>query len=205
MIRVRILFGMSRFSDLELSEFTAFIVSCLTGNTNFQTPYPPLVNITSLRDLFDAAILTAEDGTRSDKARRDELRLELENAMILLASYVEDNCQNNEVILLSSGFGMHKMPELRALPTKPQSVKVKDGVQSGEVVVTYQKGLHATVHIARYTNDLNSGIWKISEPSSRGKIGIEDLEVGKNVWVQVKAVNSNGISGWSDPGVLLVR
>ena len=204
-MKVRISVGLRKLTDTTVSEFASHIVASLTGNTNYQNPYPVLANITTLNTQYMDALVKSVGGSKTDKSYKNELRAELKAAITLLSRYAEDNCQNNETILLSSGFALRKSNTAIALPAVPENVLVKDGNLSGEVKVTYGKTARAKSYLARYTVDLNSGIWKFSNSSTRTKIGISDLEVGKVIWVQVRAVNSAGYSEWSNPTALIVR
>ena len=202
MKKVKISAGISGLTDPELSEKTAKVVACMTGNTDFQTPYPSLANITTAEENFNAALVKANGGSKSDTEYKNEMRAILEDALMLLASYVEDNSQNIASILLSSGFDMRSTPVRGAVAEAPTNVAVKDGLLSGEAIVSFKGARYATGYIVRYAEDLVSGTWKYTEFSSKTKIGLSGLVVGKDVWVQVKSVNSNGISEWSDPAVL---
>ena len=204
MRKVKISAGISGITDPELSEKTAIVVASMTGNSDFQTPYPSLANITTAEENFNAALVKANGGSKSDTEHKNEMRAILEDALMLLASYVEDNCQNTASILLSSGFDMRSTPGKGAVAGAPTNLKVEDGSHSGEAIVSFKKALYATGYIVRYAEDLVSGTWKYTEFSSKTKIGLSGLVVGKDVWVQVKSVNANGVSDWSDAMLVLV-
>ena len=116
MKKLKISAGLTGLSDVELSEKTAFIIASLTGNTNYQTPYPTMPNMVTLLGNYQEALVTAEQGSMSDTEYKNELREALKNALTSLARYVVENCQDNKTIFLSSGFHLYSIPVKGILP-----------------------------------------------------------------------------------------
>ena len=202
MRKLKIVTGLTGLSDVEISGEAEVITSRMDGNTNFQTPYPTIANIITLNSNYSDAIVKAEHGNLSDTAHKNELREALINALNALAVWVELNCQDNETILLTSGFQLRSPVERNRQPLAPDQVKLIDGIQSGEVVLALKKPLYAIAFIARYTYDMAGGIWINTEPFTTSKYTIRGLEVGRDVWAQVKSINNNGISVWGQPVLL---
>ena len=204
MTKAKVFIGLAKQTDPELSEYTRGILDRMVGNTRFPTPNPTLPNMeTSLTD-FNEAVIAALEGNKNETILKNQKRKNLENALTLLGSYVEDNSDNDPGILTSSGFALWSAPK-KVDPATPTNLKLIDGPHSGEVIVSFKGSRAAITYLVRYTEDMTAGNWKLSDPFFKSKMTLQGLNVGKYIWVQVKALNKNGISEWSDPAVLMVR
>jgi hypothetical protein len=87
-------------------------------------------------------------------AIKNQLRALLIAELRLLASYVEDIGDNDEAVLLSSGFSIYGGPfPPRPLPDVPQNLRLSDGPLSGTVKARVNVVQFAVVYELRYTDD----------------------------------------------------
>ncbi|HEX3816994.1 MAG TPA: hypothetical protein VHW03_01760 [Chthoniobacterales bacterium] len=91
-----------------------FIIFCenvlmmMTGNTNYVSSFPSLVDVQAALDALKAANLAAQDRSITAIANRNQAREDLLGLMRSLAAWVQAHCQNNLAILLSSGFDANR-------------------------------------------------------------------------------------------------
>ncbi|QQS30151.1 MAG: fibronectin type III domain-containing protein [Sphingobacteriales bacterium] len=196
------------YADSLLITFVQALLAALTGNPNFATPSPTLAAITTLLNNFETAYANAAGGGKTLTAIKNQERASLIEGLRLLASYVEDNSANNEAIMLSSGFDIYGGPlNPRPLPEIPQNLRLSDGPLSGSVIAKVNKVEFAVVYELRYTEDDfgPDARWVQLSASTSTNMLISGLTPSKNIWVQVRSVNSKGYSEWSDPATIMVR
>lgn len=200
----KISIGFQKKSDAALALLTAKVITAMSGNVNFPTPSPTLAVITAASDAFDGALIAANGGGKIQTADKKQKRIILEAQLHLLASYVEDNSQGNETILLSSGFELQKTGT-SAPPEKPTDVAISDGAHSGEVVVKFTKPEKVICYVYRKATTADGlETAPSSEPFFTASFEISGLTTGETIWVAVKAYNRVGNSSWSDPATLSI-
>ena len=204
MTKVRISIGMDNMSDPELIELAADVSARLNGNLSFPTPYPPVANLDTAATNLINAVVAAHAGGKTETTFKNQKRMELLNVLTLLGSYVEDNSDNNAATLLSSGFGLRGEPTKHD-PVVPYDLRMKDGLHSGEAILSFKGSKYNLVYEVRYCEDMVLGNWKTTGAFTKKKKTLTGLNRGKDIWVQVRATNANGISEWSDPAVWMVR
>lgn len=128
----------------------------------------------------------------------------LESAIRLYASYVEDTI-NSESEVISLGFVIVAKRSSTGTPTSPTGVSIADSNLSGSAVVRFKKVKNALVYQLRHSNVFGEDWNESFLPFTKTTANIQELEVGSTVWVQVRAVNANGHSEWSDPATMMVR
>ena len=200
----KIYFGFYRLPDALLIAFVQRVISMMSGNPAFATPSPTLASATTLLNNFITACNNAADGGKTLTAIKRQERALLTAALRLLASYVEDISNNDEAVLLSSGFDIYSGPFApRPVPDAPQNLRLKDGVISGTMNVQVAVNRIANVYELRYTTDEfgPNARWTNLPVSTSSKMTITGLQPGATVWVQVRCINSQGVGNWCDPAV----
>lgn len=150
MAKSKIITSFSRYSDSELSSKAAFIISSLTGNTSFPSPTPPLAELQTALQAFNAADEAALDGEKLNTAIKNQKRSELVALLVSLALYVQLTSNNDEVLLLSSGFDLKKSPAPIGVLPKPDGFKVQPG-DSGTIKLSVKKINGAKMYLFQYT------------------------------------------------------
>src|SRR5277367_3898002 len=103
-VNYRVSLDFANYSDPDLDEFSANVVTCLTGNAAFPTPpvLPPALG--TLNDAYRAAILAASLGGQQLTAAKSAARVPVVNALRQDAAYVQIHASQNLDVLLTSGF-----------------------------------------------------------------------------------------------------
>ncbi|HEY3663042.1 MAG TPA: fibronectin type III domain-containing protein [Chthoniobacterales bacterium] len=162
--------------------------------------------ITALADALRAAMANSGAGHATIE---DNARIALAQQMSAFASAVNAVTTATEDDRVALGLPMAKKPERSgAVPEMQISLAVKPGPASGVVVGSFKHvGQNILIYEAQYTmGDPNTGPWIEIEPFSTSRhFEISNLDRAKDVWVRVRARNSNGPGPWSDPATTLVN
>jgi hypothetical protein len=212
----------------ELIQLAKRIVTMMTGNVNFTTPLPALVDITAKITALEAAYEDSQSGNHAKVAEMHQLTTELKHMLSFLASYVNNIAQGNEQKIFSSGMEVSKDPEHTGLLPAPADVRLLSGPNAGMVEVRFGKVANAkSYEIESFESGaippvqtggqqtqpvagINLGInledipWEQSGISTQTKFIIEGLAPGNRIIVRVVAVNTEGKGTWSDPATMIV-
>jgi hypothetical protein len=199
MAKISVIKGFSKLADAEIGVKAQSIVNQMTNNPNFTTPTPSLEDVSTAITAYDNALADMPTGGKEKTALKNEKREALEEILADLAEYVEQNCQDNEAIALSSGFDLAKKPAKIGKLPKPATIEVKDGDNQGEVDIKVSKVVGAKSYVFCYTPDpiTDASVWQMM-PSSNTKITIEGLESVKKYWFKAAAVGANKELNYTD-------
>lgn len=201
---VKISLGFSKFSDSKLLTFADNVITRVSGIAVFSKIFPDVADVTNSRDEFRVALANAQDGGKSLTAAKKQKREVLVTNLKLWASYIEDHSNNDEALILSTGFELSQKPTAGSRPQPPSGVYLLDGELSGTAMVKCNKVDNALSYESRYREAAN-GEWKTGPSSTRTTFGIEGITPGTVIWVQVRGFNSHGHGEWSDPATIMVR
>lgn len=184
--------------DAALSDFAANVVAKLTGNDSFPNPVVPLVDITSDRNAFDAALLAAASGGAQATAEKNAAREKLLKLLRTEAYYVQSAMGNDLAALLSSGYESASINRTQAPLATPIVLKIANE-QSTQLVLRLTRVPNARAYEVQKMN--GTGGWVPAGISTKARrIVIENLVPGSVYSVQARAVGgSTGYSPWSDP------
>ncbi len=144
----------SRHSDLDVVAQTNEVTTGLTGNPDYTTPSPTIVELTTANTEFVSAITAAANGDAQLIAFRNEKRAILTDLLQREAIYVELIGQNVKSVLLSSGFKVYSTVRgVTPVSDKPLITSVKDGGISGDVIIKSNTVKYAVVYEVRFTED----------------------------------------------------
>lgn len=199
MSKISIVKSFSKLPDAELGVKAQGIIGMLTNNPNFSNPIPPLADINAAIIAYDDALAGMAVGGKDKTARKNEKREVLLSLLFDLGVFVEQNCQDNEVIALSSGYDLAKKPSKIGNLPKPEAVELSDGDNNGEVEVKVSKVKGAKSYLYSYTLDplSENSIWQ-SVPSSKTKTTIKNLESVKKYWFKVAAIGATDSLNFSE-------
>lgn len=187
--------------DDELARQTATIIQAMTDNDNFETPVPPLEDVqTALDDYLLKLSGATKRGGAEQTALKDEAKAELADLLKKLAFYVNTNTQGKLSVLKSSGFPTSDYPMAGDVPTRVYDVRIRNGRMDGEVNITFKAVSKSLFYEYRYAL-VDEGEPEWSEPVMTTNSVRNYLMVPQRMreyLVQVRAVNSYGISAWSD-------
>lgn len=191
MIRFKkISISFSRNADANLAKKAGYIVSCLTGNPNFTSPVPNLLDLGVLVEKYEAELVTAKGNDRIAVAIKKASRRLLEQMLNEMGIYVMHIAKGDEAILAGSGFTLTKMPEPRNI-TNPGNITLGNGVSSGQI----KAGVKAVMGARSYLFDIAAELppektaWQ-SYPTSKSQFTFTDLTPGKQYWIRVAAIGT---------------
>ncbi len=199
MTTFKVLIGFSRYSGPDLTVKTDSIIDHMTGNANFPTPQPTIIQLTAAGSDFKVALAAADSGSKTDTANKNQKREVLENILRDLGLYVQLNGKNEETILLSSGYDLQKSKTHIGTLAKPENVKVTPGDNKGAVKIALKTVVGADSYIFEYTAlpIIDATIWKI-KTSTKANVQISDLTSGKEYAFRVAGVGSDSELVYSD-------
>lgn len=192
-------YSSSKYSDLNLSKKTNYILDKMQGNVAFVASRPPLEEVRTANNLYITSLGKVEYGTKEDTVLKNSCRQAVEKLLKSLALYVQEISNGDEAIILSSGFDVNKKATTIGQLDKPENLIVKPGDNKGAILVSCDVVNNANFYEFEYmeiTAD-GSGIW-IQRTSTKRKIQIEGLTSGKQYRFRVAAAGSDPSRIWSD-------
>ena len=205
MRRFKIRLDFTKLGDAALLVFCLRIISGLTASLYFLTTSPTLLQIIALKDAFVEAVTNASFGGTAQKLIRDQKKVSLLEGLRLLASYIEDNGGNDPVKLADTGFDIYGgLRSLWPIPGVVENLRLFYGNLSGTVIVRVKRANFTLMYECRYTlGDFSENAEWITIPkSTKTKMIITGIPLGRSIWVQVRCVNGKGEGDWSDPAQL---
>jgi len=194
--KVSLSFG--ELSDTELDNFAQGVIDALTGNATYPTPPVTLAILQTAVHDYTAKLAVAPNGSKADRAAKDNSRFALESMLRKVAAYVQMMCNDDPALLLTSGFKMQSTSRTSAPLEKPQGLSIKNGV-AGQLVARIVPVKNANMYEGRIKTA--NGDWQpsIFVGDSR-RIPFPGLTPGTSYTIEVRALGgSTGQSDWSDP------
>ena len=174
-----------------------FIVTSMTGNTNFTTPSPALTVITANVNALEAASITSEGGGTDDTAAMHAKELTLDLSLKSLAAYVEGIANANplsaEAIILSAGMDV-KIPVVHTA----REFNVSATGNPGEIKMSTKAVLRSTSIFQMCTDPGNESNWQTIAQSTRAKFVKSGLISGTRYYFRVGVIDKNGMHPWSN-------
>ena len=188
----------ARLSDSELDNFANGVISAMTGNPAFPSPPLPMMQLHTAVEDFVAKMAVAQTGGLADTAAKNNSRQTLLGMLRQLAAYVQMSCNNDQAILLTSGFQAQSTTRASIPLEQPTSLSIKNGA-SGQLVVSVDPVRNVNMYEGRIKP--SDGDWLPSVYTGDSQhITFAGLTAGKNYTVEVRALGgSTGQSDWSDP------
>lgn len=181
------------------------IVDHLTGNPGFLTPNPTLA--ATQADIDDASAKSVAAAVANTNARNAaqafrEAMDKLDNDIVRLARYVENVGNDDEALILSSGFLIRPPAGPSVLPAAPGNVRVTAGAFTGQLVVRFDTVEGAVMYfIQTSATPTDPDSWVERARSTRGLVNLEGLPVGGECFVRVAGGGAAGQGPWSDVAV----
>ena len=112
--------GFTKLADGNLVTKTGQIIASMTGNANYTKPAPTLAVVQTTATTFSTALTAASDGGKTKTADKNAARSELLGLLQNLALYVQQTCNEDLAVLLSSGFDAQKEPHPAGCCLRPK-------------------------------------------------------------------------------------
>jgi hypothetical protein len=187
--------GFGRFSDTGFLTFSKSVLQKMTDNPNFPTPQPTLVVVGGAIDDYDTALANAVDGNKQDTEIKNQKRAALDSILKQLASYVELVADDDEAVLLSSGFELIKTPEPAGPLGPAQNFRV-EAVDKGQLKLSCDANKLAKIYKMGYRKAGETEWQEIDSTASRYLL--TGLESGKEYICRVLLVGTSLIRTYSD-------
>lgn len=179
------------------------ILQMMTGNANFTTPVPPLVDVQTQLTATEKAKTNADAAKATSKQKtaiQHQEEKSLDTIITKLANYVEVIANDDVAIIESAGFTPASKPSPIGELHAPQGVAVSTGDDAGELDIHWDVVLGAKSYIIQINSvdPLKEVEWKEYTLPTKSSNTLKNLASGTRYWVRVAAVGSAGKSGWSD-------
>ncbi|MEO5718666.1 MAG: fibronectin type III domain-containing protein [Chthoniobacterales bacterium] len=193
--RVSLAFANLRAALLLL--FGRNVVTMMTGNPAFATPFPTLATVTTALNNLETTAEAALDRSKVAIANRNANYATLLSLLRQLAAYVQSHSVDDVAVLVSSGFEPTKgSTPIGPLPTPPAAF-LRQGPTSGSI--------RARTASLRGAYSYNWRVALASAPSTyleeaqttAVRYTFEGLTPGQTYIVQVSAVGAAGQTSWS--------
>jgi len=194
---------LSRSSNAGLIAAIQSILVAMTGNASYPTPVPALADITAACTAFVTAVSAVNTGPHGVIVRKQK-RAQLVGLVRSLALYVQQACNGDPAVLLTSGFPARKTRQPAGPLSAPANLRLARGKISGQLKARCNRVVRAGSYQWRYATTAAPTTWTLVDPSLGVSIVLEDLIAGTSYIVQVRAVGSQGPSDWSDSATLMV-
>lgn len=196
--------GFSGFSPDELANLGDAVATNLPTIAIFNTLTPTPAQIAT-------AVTNLRNAIKSTGPSRDQQIDGAFQALSDLLGHVAENAMQvanvTDANLAAIGLPVAKS---RVRSTAPPEIcpnlRLRHGDNPGEVFGTCDPpGPNIRIYELQWTFDPNAGPWNDggSFPNSRA-FKLTGMQRGKDIWVRVRAVNTNGPGGWSDPATIMV-
>jgi hypothetical protein len=199
---VRIITGFRRSSNEQLATVAAAVIKGMTGNKAFPNPPVDLTAVQTALDEYLAALAAMVQGGTTATATKNNKRDVLTDFLEKLAHYVQTHCGNDREVLLSSGFPAIRTRAAATTSDKPSIISVDNGTRT-ELVVKVAGVRRARCYELRSAVVDAGGTTGPWQPkglftNSRSML-VDGLIPGSNYVFQVRAINTAGLTEWSDP------
>jgi hypothetical protein len=201
----KLILSFDKLSDADFGFNAQDILTAMTGNPNFTTPYPALTLVETNVNDYLAALLAAGTRDRAKIAFKNSARQTLTETLIALGNYVQSICNGDEAKLVSSGFTLTKQREPQPPLTALQNFTVGNGLNKGEIITSVDRLAGARSYLHQYTTDPLSpeSAWTSIASASRKHL-FTDLESGKNLWFRIAAIGTKGQIVYTAPQARIV-
>ena len=132
--RIRIAGGFVKQSAEQLIILAEAVITGLTNNPAFPAPTVDLNAVRAAANDLKSAIAAQAHGGTTATAERNKKQEALIKILFKLKHYVEDNCENDSAVLLSSGFQAVQYTRNRMPLANPSILNIDTG-NSGELVL----------------------------------------------------------------------
>ena len=185
----------------ELVAFCGGIIKGLTDNPAYPNPPIDLKTLQAAVDDLNAAVAAQVHGGMAATAEKKNKQEALIKILRKLKHYVEDNCENDLAVLLSSGFQAAAATRDRSPLANPSILGIDRG-NSDELMLKVTPIARAKCYEVRSaalgTGNV-PGPWQQAGIFTSSRITIANLIPTTTYMFQVRAVGASGNTEWSNP------
>lgn len=187
-------------SDADLQVSASGVLTAMTSNNAiFPNPTPDLATLNAAIEGFAAALVLSRDGSRQDVENKRQKRDALIDILLRLADYVLFTSAGDKAKALSSGFKINRLHTPRPDLQKPGNLRVTEGLNPGELQISFDRVEGARSYQYQYTTDpvTEASTWQSATGTVR-KFLVTGLQSGKRYWCRIVAVGIRGQIACSD-------
>ena|ERR1035437_4310305 len=197
--KVTVVLNIKNLAGSRISTFGSHILTSITGNANFGTPYPGLRFLSTGITNVNNAITAQVKGNKASTQAVKDAEYQLKRILKIFAAYVEWISNDNATIALSSGFSLRQ-----ATTRTVASFTAIHGLNIGEVDVKSKASKDASYIFQYTTTPLVSASWVTSATIKQVKHTISGLTPGVMYWFRVAVVTKAGQQPWSNAVNIMV-
>ena len=204
MRKLKLLLNFIVFSISEQIAFYRNVITKMTANPYFPSPTTLLPEAIAAVDTLELYAGVARGGDRAAVANMHVAELAVQNIFRYYASYVEQQANGNESILLSSGFDVITQPT----PIQKSELVVENGLTSGTAMLMARSVPKAGAYIWQMAKDalpLTEAGWNPLTTTTRTTYEVTGLEPTVRYYFKVSAVTPGGIMDATEPIMVVMR
>ena len=199
--RIRIADGFVKQSAEQLVIMADTVITGLTNNPAFPAPTVDLNAVHAAADELKVAVTAQVHGGTAATAEKNNKQESLIKILFKLKHHVEDHCENDLAVLLSSGFQAISAIRDRSPLANPSILGIDRG-NSDELMLKVTPIARAKCYEVRsavVSSDRVPGPWQPAGLFTSSRITIGNLVPTTTYAFQVRAVGAAGNTEWSDP------
>lgn len=169
--------GLTRLKPAQVVAKSEYVETGMTGNANFPTPTPTLVEVTAARTQLVSALAAAESGAHADIAKKNEAVRTLRDLLTKLARYVNSAAGGDVDKAVSSGFELAKRPEPIDKLEAPQELNARMSSYEGRLDLRWQRVRGARMYQVYMCSGDPAVLanWQVVGVSSKTRHTVSDL------------------------------
>jgi hypothetical protein len=184
--------NLKALSIMDLVAFARNIVVHMTGNVNFTTPVPALIDVTNAADALENAYLAAQNSGKAETSFMYIKTDALKDLLVVLSEYVNNIAKGDVTIIYSSGMDVTKDREPIGMLPAPSDVRLFETGNEGEVEVRFSKVNGASSYaifmfeeeIIRDTSQLQTDVQPTGSIPDGGQDDPSGLDISLHKWSQ---------------------
>lgn len=193
--------GITGLSPTDKVAKALLVETKMTGNAAFATPDPTLLELKAGREALETAITEAAGGDHAKVFARQLAEAALDDLLVRMALYVSNTAAGDELVILSSGFELRKLPEPIGPLGAPQELEARTGALPGSIQLRWrpEKGAYYYQVFVNAADPAVEADWTLLALSARASYDAQALGPARHYWFRVCALGAAGASPFSDP------
>jgi hypothetical protein len=193
--------GFTKVADNHVINRGTAVQTGMSGNPNFPTSPVDLAVLKTNIDSLSTLVSESLDGSKKVIAQKNKQRETVIEMLRLLARYVEVSCKNDMAIFQTSGFEAASTAKAPAQALSETIRKIEHGANSGHLIIRIKGFPKALSHELRYavlTGGLPGSWTTVLVTNLKAPLALSSLSPGSTYAFQVRALNKDGYTDWSD-------
>jgi len=193
-------------TDIPVNTFmrkVSYIISTIATSTNFPNLPHPAAEVEADNNMLAVLQGQVVAGNRIHVASRNALVITIRRKMSANAAHVNGVAMGNPEMLATSGFEFAKEPSPLSIPAVITKVTCKMVQPLGSVKVSWGASKDRDYYVLQAKIGAD-GTWKDVCTTTKRTFTVKGLPIKEYVYFRLTAVNSAGMSAWSNESCILV-